>query len=259
MSTPVASKMSGAIDLLGLNLHPVSVDEVHRFISEVIRRHEKALVLHLNIHGVNLALKHKWLKQFINESQLVFCDGDGVRWGARLLGWMVPPKITYDRWIWQLADFCERQNYRLFFLGAKPGVALLAAERLKTRYPKLQVVGVKDGYFQKEGVENEWVLAEINTKKPDILIVGLGMPIQERWLLENWKRCDVHVFLTGGAVFDYASGQVRRAPEWMIRSNLEWLFRFSQEPRRLFTRYVFGIPVFFFRVVLKKLKQGKKI
>ena len=249
-----ASKKSGAVSFLGLNLHPVSADEVHEFIGKVIRDRQKAIVLHLNIYGVNLALELKWMKDFFNESQLVFCDGDGVRWGTRLLGLPVPPKITYDRWIWQLADFCEKKHFRLFFLGGKPSVASLAVERLREKYPGLEVVGVRHGYFEKEGSENEDIIAEINRQKPDILIVGLGMPIQEKWLMDNWEKIDANIFLTGGAVFDYASGKAKRAPRWMIRLQLEWLFRLLQEPRRLFLRYAIGIPYFLFRVILEKLR-----
>ena len=83
------------------------------------------------------------------------------------------------------------------------------------------------------------------------------MPAQEKWLKENWRELNVNIFLTGGAVFDYASGRVRRAPEWMIRGNLEWLFRLVQEPRRLFKRYVFGIPYFFYAVIIERLKRKK--
>ena len=248
MSCPAAPQKSGSIQILGLNLHPVSVDEVHEFIEGVIRNGQKARVLHLNIHGVTLALRQDWLKHFFNEAELVFCDGDGVRWGARLLGLAIPPKITYDRWIWRLADFSARKHYRLFFLGARPGAAEEAARRLKSQNPQLDIVGTHHGYFPQEGEENELVIALINRLAPDILMVGLGMPIQEEWLRRNWQRLNVHVFLTGGAVFDYASGRSKRAPEWVIRAEMEWLFRFLREPQRLFARYAFDIPYFFLQV-----------
>lgn len=256
MNPPVASQKAGALSFLGLQLHPVDVNELHGFIETVILRKEKALIPHLNVHGVNLALRYPWMKDFINGAQLVFCDGDGVRWGAKLLGLTVPPKITYDRWIWQLAAFCEKKGFRIFFLGGRPGVAQTAADRLKGRYPQLAVVGVQHGYFRQGGEENEKVIEAVSRVKPDILIVGLGMPRQEKWLSENWQRIPAHAFLTGGAVFDYASGRAKRAPEWMIRAHLEWLFRLIQEPRRLFGRYLWGIPVFFFRV-FRAMRTGR--
>jgi N-acetylglucosaminyldiphosphoundecaprenol N-acetyl-beta-D-mannosaminyltransferase len=246
--------------ILGARLNAVSVDDVHGYISAVIGRKERALILNLNVHCVNLCQKHRWLKDFVNQAQMVFCDGDGVRWAARLLGHHAPPKITYDRWIWQLAEFAVQKDYRVFFLGGKPGVAEEAAERIKKRFPRLNIAGTQHGYFQKEGVENEQVVTKINRSKCDILILGLGMPIQEQWLRDNWQVVESHIFLTGGAVFDYVSGRAKRAPFWMIRLNLEWLFRLLQEPTRLCTRYLWGNPYFMFKVLQAKLvpKQSVK-
>lgn len=255
---PIASSNPGAIKLLGIQIHPVEIGEVHAFIGAVITRQTKALVLNVNINCMNLTFRNPWLKELLNEAQLVFCDGDGVRWGAKLLGLRVPPKITYDRWIWQLAEFCEKNKFRIFFLGGRPGVAGAAADRLKGRYPSLEIAGVQDGYFAKEGEENEKVIEAINRVRPDILVVGFGMPLQEKWLSQNWLRLDARVFLTGGAVFDYVSGRARRAPQWMIQNHLEWLFRWLQEPRRLFSRYALGIPSFFFRILLERLKGPTK-
>jgi len=229
--------------------------EVHAFISAVIRRREKALVMNLNVHCVNLACRIDWLREFLDNAQLVFCDGDGVRWGVKLLGYAPPPKITYAQWMWDFALYCEQNGFSLYFIGAKPGVAGQAADRLKVKFPRLIFKGTSDGYFSKEGAENDRVIQEINELKPDILITGFGMPVQERWLKENWEKIDAHIFLTGGAVFDYLSGNLARAPEWMVHYQLEWLFRLFQEPKRLFTRYVVGNPLFFLRVLREKLTR----
>jgi len=246
-----------AIPFLGLPLDRVNVQELHAVIRDSIERKQKAVILNLNIHCVNLALRHSWLRDFLYQARLVFCDGDGIRWGAKLLGLKPPPKITYDRWIWQLAEFSDQNRYRLYFLGAQRGIAEEAVLRLKNRHPGLRVAGTHHGYFQKEGEETQKVLDAINRIAPDILIVGFGMPLQEKWLCENWEKIDARVFLTGGAVFDYASGRIRRAPEWMIRIHLEWLFRLLNEPRRLFVRYAAGIPHFFFYVLKEKLKGNR--
>lgn len=252
---PIAERKKGEVKLLGLALYPVGVEEMHHFIAEVISQQKKAVVLNLNIHCVCLALKSSWLKDFINAAQMVFCDGDGVRWGAKCLGLSVPPKITHDRWIWQLAEFGERRGYRFFFLGARPGVADEAARRLKEQYPKLQIVGTRHGYFNRAGSENDHVVSVINQSDADIVVVGFGMPVQEKWILENWLRLKAHIVLSGGAVFDYASGYTKRAPSWVIRMQCEWLFRVIQEPRRLFKRYATEIPVFFYRILLETMRR----
>ena len=250
---PIASKRQTNISLLGLPIHEVDRDGVHEFIQGVIESKQKALVLNLNVNCANLARKRLWLRDFLRTSQLTFCDGDGIRWGLRCLGYRPPPKITYDRWIWELAEFCEKRSLSLYFLGAKPGVAEKAAEQLQKRFPKLQIAGTQHGYFEKKGAVNDKVIAEINRVSPDILVLGFGMPLQEQWLRDHWISIKAHIFLTGGAVFDYASGLAKRAPHWMIQCHLEWLYRLSEEPGRLFVRYVFGIPYFFFCVFMEKL------
>ncbi len=242
---------------MGLPVDCVSVEDIHAFMQDVISKKAKALVLNVNIHCVVLALKNPWLFEFLKKAELIFCDGDGVRWGLQLLGRQPPPKVTYDRWIWQLAEWCEGRGYRLFFLGAKPGVAREAAERLKARYPGLQIAGAEHGHFRHEGPENEEMIARIQAARADILILGFGMPLQEKWLAQNAARVDVRIFLTGGAVFDYAAGRARRAPEWMIKSHLEWLYRVIREPRRLFMRYALEIPYFFYKILQTRICKGK--
>jgi N-acetylglucosaminyldiphosphoundecaprenol N-acetyl-beta-D-mannosaminyltransferase len=186
---------------------------------------------------------------------LVFCDGAGVMLGARLLGHHIPERITYADWIWQLAEFAEPRGFTFFFLGARPGVADKAAASLKARYPALRVVGTHHGYFDKTpgSAENEAVIEQINAVKPNILIVGFGMPLQERWLRDNWDHIDANVALTGGAVFDYVSGELQRAPRWMTDNGLEWLGRLLIEPRRLWKRYLIGNPLFIWRVLKQRL------
>jgi len=249
---PSAPRYPSSLSILGVQLSPVSVDDLHSYIVRVIEQKQRALIMHMNVHCANLCQKHSWLRNFLNQAQLVFCDGDGVRWGARILGLNPPPKITYDRWIWQLAELADKKGYRFFFFGGKPGVAEEAARKICQRFPGLEIAGTHHGYINQEGEENNRVIDLINQAKPDILLLGLGMPIQEKWLCDHWRSVDAHVLLTGGAVFDYASGNARRAPAWMIRLNLEWLFRLLQEPGRLCVRYVWGNPYFMLRILQEK-------
>jgi N-acetylglucosaminyldiphosphoundecaprenol N-acetyl-beta-D-mannosaminyltransferase len=238
--------------ILGVRLNPVSSSQLQTYIEQVIQSRRKALVLHANIHCINLCHKFPWMKDFINQAHLVYCDGDGVRWGARMLGINPPPKITGDRWIWQLAELSEQRGYRLYFIGGKPGVAGEAAEAIRQRFSHLQIVGTHHGYFEKAGNENDLVIAQINQAQPDIVVVGFGMPVQERWVRDNWQNIDANILWTAGAVLDYASGRAKRAPAWMIRLNLEWLFRWIQEPRRLCVRYLWGNPCFMIRVLTQR-------
>ena len=249
---PQLAAMRSHMDLLGLPINPAGVEQVHEFIEEVVTRKQKAIALNLNVFCVNLALKHRWLHEFIRSAHLVFCDGDGVRLGLRLLGHSPPPKVTYNEWLWQLSAFCEKKQFRLFLVGGEPGVAVEAATRLTQKYPRLQIAGIHHGFFRKQGDESEKVIAQINEVSPDILLVCFGMPAQERWICDNWQAIDARVFLKGGAALDYASGRLRKAPSWLVRTHFEWFYRLLQDPRRLFTRYVLGNPYFLMRVLVER-------
>jgi N-acetylglucosaminyldiphosphoundecaprenol N-acetyl-beta-D-mannosaminyltransferase len=241
--------------LLGVQVSLLTVAEVHAHICQIIERGHKALVLNANAHCLNLAYRRPWLRQFLKQANLVFCDGVGVMLGARILGHRIPERITYADWMWQLAKFAEVHDFSFFFLGAKPGVADQAAARLSERFPKLRITGTHHGYFDKTpgSPANEAVVQLINAHKPNILVVGFGMPLQERWLMENWDRIEADIYLTGGAVFDYVSGELRRAPRWMTDNGLEWLGRLIIEPTRLWKRYIVGNPLFLYRVLKQRL------
>jgi N-acetylglucosaminyldiphosphoundecaprenol N-acetyl-beta-D-mannosaminyltransferase len=242
------------INLLGVNLQAWNINELHQEMENIILQEKHALVLNVNILGLNLAYENSWMREFLNTAEIVFCDGSGVILGARILGYKIPTRITYADWTWQLAEFAESRGYSFFFLGGRPGIAELAAARLKERFPAIRIMGAHHGFFDKTlgREDNEEVIEKINERKPDILIVAFGMPLQERWLMENWDRIDAKIALTGGAVFDYVSGELNRAPKWMTDNGLEWLGRLLIEPRRLWRRYLIGIPQFFRRILLQK-------
>lgn len=239
------------VEVLGVGVDPLTVEELHEEIGREIQAGGHALVLNANVHCLNLAYTDPKLRSFLNEAEVVFCDGVGVMLAARLLGRRIPERITYADWAWRLASYAAAERFTLYFLGAHPGVAEKAAEKLKGRYPDLRVSGIQHGYFDRSagGPENEAVIEKINAAAPDILLVGFGMPVQERWLMENWDRIDARVALTGGAVFDYISGELRRGPPILTENGFEWLARLLVEPRRLWRRYVVGNPVFLWRVI----------
>jgi len=243
------------IRVLGIPIHAVDVARLHAELQAAVERRSQALFLHVNVHGMNLAVRWPWLHKLYNRADLVFCDGAGVMIGARLLGHRIPQRITYADWIWQLAALCERQGYTVFLLGGRPGIADVAAARLTDRFPRLQVCGTMHGYFDKRigGEENDSVLRAIRRAQPDILLAAMGMPVQEMWLDQNRRDLHVGVALTAGAALDYASGELRRAPRWMTDRGLEWLGRLMLEPRRLWRRYLLGNPAFLFRVLMERM------
>ena len=167
----------------------------------------------------------------------------------------IPFRYVLTDWISLLAAECVRGHLSLFLLGARPGVAEKAGDYLIKQFPGLNVAGIHHGYFDKsfECPENEVVLRAIEASKADILLVGLGMPIQERWLMENWDRLNISVALPVGALFDYLAGEIPRAPHWMTDHGLEWLGRLIIEPRRMWRRYLLGIPHFLWLVLKQRV------
>ena len=250
--------MREKINVLGVGVDPLTVEELHERMLGFVENGDHALVLHANAHGLNLACSDERLRGFFNGAQLVFCDGAGVMLAARLLGQGIPERITYADWTWKLAAFAEERGLSLFFLGARPGVAEKAARRLEYCFPKLRIAGAEHGYFDRTpgSPENEAVIKKINAARPDVLLVGFGMPLQEFWLAENWEKVDANVALTGGAVFDYVSGELRRGPRFLIDHGLESVARLIIEPRRMWRRYVVGNPLFLLRVLKQRLGGG---
>jgi N-acetylglucosaminyldiphosphoundecaprenol N-acetyl-beta-D-mannosaminyltransferase len=138
-------------------------------------------------------------------------------------------------------------------LGGPEGLTEKAIARLRAHVPKLNVVGTHHGYFAKAGPENDSVIGMINRTSPDVMWIGMGMPLQEKWILENYTRLNVKLFMTCGAAFEYIAGTVSRCPQWMGDMGLEWLFRFMQNPRRMNKRYLWGNPVFLVDALLERL------
>jgi N-acetylglucosaminyldiphosphoundecaprenol N-acetyl-beta-D-mannosaminyltransferase len=244
--------------VLGVPVDPVTVDELHGRMHAFIRAGARASILNANVHAINLACRHPWFATILQQADLVFCDGAGVQLGARILGQHLPERITYADWMWQLASWCEAEHLSLFLIGAEPGVADLAASRLRERHSGLRIAGTHHGFFDKaqRSAESVAAIRNINVARPDIVIVGFGMPAQERWVHDHRSMIDAPVVLTGGAAFAYVSGRLRRAPGWMTGHGLEWLGRLLIEPRRLMGRYLVGNPLFLARVLRERLRRG---
>ena len=243
--------MLSAFNILGVRVHLITKAILHQSIAEIIHANRRALILNVNVHALNLACDNPWLRNFFNQADIMFSDGAGVIMAARLMGYKIPERITYADWMWELASLADHDRYTMFFLGAKPNVAEKAANCLQERFPTLDILGTYHGYFKKDAnsKENDELIEEINALSPNILVLGMGMPIQERWLMENWDRINANIALTGGAVFDYVSGELNRAPRWMTDCGFEWLGRLIIEPRRLWKRYLIGNPLFFWRIL----------
>ncbi|HYF24604.1 MAG TPA: WecB/TagA/CpsF family glycosyltransferase [Baekduia sp.] len=211
--------------------------------------HPPRRVMYVNAHVLNQSTEEPALREALESADLVYCDGYGVRLAAKALDVEIPHRMTGADWIWGLAALCEAEGRSLYLLGSEPGVAADAALRLQRWYPKLRVAGTHHGYFDAGSPHDERVVEDINARRPDIVLVGMGSPKQELWVEHNKDRVEASVLWTVGALFDYVSGRVPRAPAWLADNGLEWIFRLAVEPQRMWRRYLLGNPVFVSRVM----------
>ncbi|HVS29205.1 MAG TPA: WecB/TagA/CpsF family glycosyltransferase [Solirubrobacteraceae bacterium] len=206
-------------------------------------------VMYVNAHVLNQSKEQQELRGALQRADLVYCDGYGVRLAARALGLEIPHRMTGADWVWGLATLCEVGGRSIYLLGSDPPIAREAAERLRRFYPRLEIAGSHHGFFDLDTPHNDRVIEDINARRPDIVLVGMGTPKQELWVDRYADRLDVDVLWTVGALFDYVSGRTPRAPRWLSDNGLEWIFRLGIEPQRMWRRYLLGNPAFLSRVV----------
>lgn len=240
----------------GIGIDAVNLTQLLDRITAYVTEDHPRQVAYVNTHCLNIAHRNAAYRAFLGRADLVYCDGMGVIWAARLLGGYLPARLTGADWIEPLAARCAADGIRLFFLGSKPGIAGRAAERLRQRFPTLQVVGTHHGHFADDATPA--VIAQINQAAPDILLVGMGTPRQELWM--DRHRAELHVPVTWavGALLDFVAGKEPRAPAWMADHGLEWLFRLLVNPRRMWRRYLLGNPAFLIRVGQEWLQRQRR-
>lgn len=246
------------LDLAGVLLSPVTRAQVIAAICQAALNRQRLVTAYANAHTINLAQELHWFRDFLNQADITFCDGFGVLWGARLLGQRLPERFTPPDWFPELAAACASQGISFYFLGAQAHILGKTAQLLQAQIPGLRITGMQHGYFDQTpgGAANEAVVDAINAAQADILVIGMGQPLQEKWLLENWEKLNPSVTLPVGAMFDYLAGETRRAPRWLTDHGLEWLGRLLVEPARLGERYLLGNPRFLWRVLQQRL--GRK-
>ncbi len=192
--------------------------------------------------------------QHPKDAPYLFADGIGIAIAARLWGVRLRNNVNGSDLFPVLCEYAAAENIPLAFLGASPGVAARCASNMVDRYPGLRVLWVEHGYLSSE--EEARGIEVMNALRPGVLIVAKGVPAQETWIRDNATVIDVPVILGVGALFDFYSGAIRRAPPFIRKLRLEWLYRLLQEPGRLFSRYVIGNPEFFYRAIKQRVSDG---
>ena len=238
------------VDVLGVHVSAVdmrqAVDEITRWIDEG-RRHYVCVT---GVHGVMESQADAQLRAIHNASGLTTPDGMPLVWSARFAGARHVDRVYGPDLLLALSTRAAERGWRFFFYGGKEGVPERLAERLVARFPTLKVAGCYSPPFRElEPDEDRAIIDQINTVEPHLVWVGLSTPKQERWMASHRDRLHAPALLGVGAAFDIHAGLVRQAPRWMQRSGLEWAFRTSQEPGRLWRRYLRNNPRFLARIV----------
>ena len=236
------------IDVMGLKFDSMTMDEALSRAEALLRGEKAAYVVTPNAEIAYEALHDGQLREMLNGADLMLPDGAGVVLASKLLRTPVKQKVAGVDFAAGLLGILERNGQSLYLLGGKPGIGELAAQKMLEAHPQLRIAGIADGYFQDEAP----VIAKINASGADALFVCLGAPKQERFMVQYQQELHVHLMAGLGGSLDAFAGTVQRAPAWMIRLNLEWLYRLIREPKRF--RRMLRLPKYLWAVMLKRIR-----
>lgn len=230
----------GRIQLLNTEIDNISMEEALDRIDAMVQDRKPAYVVTPNLDHIVTIERDAYFREAYAHADLILADGKPLLWIAMARKTPIREKISGSDLFPRLAELAANNGYTMFFLGAGEGIAAQAAEKLKKQYPGLRIAGCYAppiGFEQDRSAVHE-IIQRVQTANPDILIVGLGTPKQEKFLYRYYKQMGVPVSLGLGASFDFVAGNRKRAPRWMSEHGLEWLYRTLQEPKRLAGRYI---------------------
>ena len=251
-------KPCNTVNIIGTMVSNISMHDLQLHFNHCIEQKIKTRVCITPVNCLTAAHQSAELKAIYNSADFVLCDGVPVLWASRLLGNGIIERITGLDLLPQYLAVCAEKKYRIYFLGAKEGVAQTLANQLAIKYAGIQIVGLYSppfaAHFSAE--ENTKMLQLINAAKPDIVFVSFTAPKQDYWIANHLHLLDTSIAIGVGGAFEVVAGLIPRAPIFFQRNGLEWLYRFFQEPRRLFRRYFIEAPVFI-PLLFQQLFRGR--
>lgn len=245
------------IEIFGFRVSNVTIGEAVDAILDQASRGIRENIYFVNAHCVNTAAEDPGYREVMSRADHVFADGVGLALAAKFAGESLRDNVNGTDLFPELCEKAAQNGTPIAFLGGRKDVVTRCARRMTSRYPGLQIVCALDGYFARE--EEEAVIETINNSGAQILLVAKGMPRQEMWIDRVSDRLQIPQVMAVGGLFDFYSGRFIRAPHFLRKLGLEWLFRLAQEPRRLFKRYVIGNPVFLYRTLRLRLEGRSTI
>jgi len=224
--------------LLGIPFDNLTITEALDRIDDMVASGKPHYVATANVDFCVQSFEDVELRRILVEAHLTLCDGTPLVWASRLFGNPLPERVAGADLVPMLINRASEKGYRIFFLGGAPNIKKKAVQRLERLYPQVVIAGHYSPPFRPLlDMDHDEIVERIRAARPDLLFVSFGCPKAEKWIAMHYRRLGVPVSIGVGATIDFLAGNVRRAPEWMQRAGLEWLFRMAQEPRRLCSRY----------------------
>jgi len=243
----LARRSHGRLEICGLPVDNVTMTAAVDAMMERLAAGTRTRLYFVNADCVNVAHRDAEYRRTVQRGDLVFADGSGMRLAGRLLGTPIADNVNGTDFLPRACERLAQSGHRVFLLGGRPGVAERMQAQLGEQYPGLQICGTHHGYFDR--TESHRIAAMIRESGADVLLVAFGAPAQEKWIAEHLEATGATVALGVGGLFDFYSGDMPRAPQWMRSAGVEWIYRFWREPGRLWKRYWIGNFVFTARVL----------
>jgi len=242
------------IAILGVPFDNVTAAEAVTTIGQMVASRRPHYLVTANVDFLVQAQGDAELRRILAEAHLVLCDGTPLLWASRLLGNRLPERVAGSDLVPELLKVAAQKKYRVFLLGATPDSVEQAVSRLNCQYPSLVIAGHYSPPFRSLlKMDHHEIKRRVCEAQPDLLFVAFGCPKAEKWISMHYRDLGVPVVVGVGATIDFLAGRVKRAPHWMQRNGLEWLFRMACEPRRLFRRYMKDLWVFGWRIAAQWL------
>jgi N-acetylglucosaminyldiphosphoundecaprenol N-acetyl-beta-D-mannosaminyltransferase len=248
-------------EILGIPIAMTDYDRTMEVMDSMIERREAGFVCAAPVHAVMVAQDDPEMYAALRHSTLTVPDGMPLVWAANMLGEHLPDRVYGPELMLRYNDRCAERGHRVWLYGGRDqGSLVQLALSMRRRHPGLQIVGGYSPPFRSlTGAEEDAIVEQINTSRPDILWVGIGVPKQEKWMARLAPRLDVPVMCGVGAAFDFHAGRISQAPRWMQERGLEWTYRIAQEPRRLLPRYLYFNPKFLSSFTRQLLRERRNL
>lgn len=225
--------------------------ETLELIDSFIQKRELVQHVVVNAGKAVIMQKDKKLREIVNKCKLINADGQAIVWGSKFLKRPLKERVTGIDLMYDVIDLAAKKGYRIYFFGARQEVVQEVTKIFQEKHPGLQVAGFRNGYFSEK--ENDGIVTNIRDSNADILFVAFSSPKKEFWLSRYQEELNVPFVMGVGGSFDVVAGVTTRAPKWMQEMGLEWFYRFLQEPRRMWKRYLIGNSKFIYYLMKERL------